>query len=328
MKKPTRTALGRGLSALISKPAVSIVPSQDNLARMIPEPAEEALENEGSRQQMTPGEAIRFVPISSIIPNPAQPRKIFVETEIKELAESIKNMGVLQPIIVRPASNEISGKYEIVAGERRWRACQIAGIEKVPVIIKSLSNWESLEIALVENVQRQNLNPVDEAGAYQALMDQYSLTQQDVADRIGKDRTTVANCIRLLKLSSEALNLLRDGMLSTGHAKALLQVKDPQAQARIAKKVVAEDLSVRALENLTAQAAVLEGQKQPAHKERASARNAHGAGKHRFPELVDKLRTALGTKVSILHQKSGRGKIEVEYFSEEDLDRLVEKLCE
>ncbi len=331
MKKHTRAALGRGLSALISKPAVSIVPPSDNLARKLEVPISQpdvAAAPDLERASPKIGdETVHYLNIAAIHPNPSQPRKVFSDLELKELAESVKNMGVLQPVIVRPTSPDTTDSFEIVAGERRWRACQLAGLEKIPVIIKNLSNWESLEIALVENVQRQDLNPVDEANAYQALMDQYSLTQQDVAERIGKDRATVANFVRLLKLAPDVLELLSSGQLSTGHAKALLQLKDPAAQARIAKKVVAEDLSVRALENLTAQAAVLEGQKEAAHKKRTDANSDSHPDRVTFPDLIDRLRLTLGTKVSIQHSKTGRGKIEIEYFSTEELDRLIDQLC-
>lgn len=272
------------------------------------------------------GERIQFLDISKVQANPAQPRKIFLDSEIRELADSIRNMGVLQPIVVR-SSKEQDGVFEIVAGERRFRASKMAGLTAIPAIIKELSDWESLEIALVENVQRAELNPVDEAQAYQKLMDQYSLSQEAVAERIGKERTTVANLVRILKLHPEVLKLVRDAKLSLGHAKALLAVKDTSAQFSLAKKCLEEGLSVRAVEALASTAAVLDGQKRAAlHGKDLSIAGRLQSSNQSFPDVLERLRRALGTKVLIRHNKSGRGKIEIEYFSEVELERLVEKI--
>ena len=315
-KRSGRKALGRGLSSLISNPVVSLTEYQEE------QPQVESIQE----PQPADDRGSIFVSIQTIEPNPSQPRKSFDDQDIAELASSIKDKGVLQPLIVRPVSPGSRDKFQIVAGERRWRACQSAGIEQVPVIIKELSDWESLEIALIENVQRENLNPIDEAEAYQQLMDQYSLTQSDVAGRVGKDRATIANYIRLLKLHPEARDLVRTGELAVGHAKAVLSVKESAAQLRIAKRAVEEGLSVRALEALASQAAVLDGSKKAALKGKRGI-SGQTPARSVFPELDDKLRKTLGTKVSIRHQKkTGRGKIEIEYFSEEELDRLVDVL--
>jgi ParB family chromosome partitioning protein len=323
--KKGRVALGRGLSALISTPPVSIktgtaVVSSDSLA---PETSLSA-----SSIKIETQNGLRLIDRTQIIPNPAQPRKVFEEQDLNELADSIKLMGVLQPLIVRPATGDAQGKFEIVAGERRWRASERAGISQVPVIIKDLGDLESLEIAMVENVQRANLNPIEEAKGYQRLMDEFSLSQQAVADRVGKDRATVANILRINKLPEEVQNLLSSGALSVGHAKVLLALKDNRAQVSLAKKAVEDSLSVRALELLVSQSAPLEGSKRAAMHglEGGIVGKNHKRGLSAFPDIVDQLRRKLGTKVIIKHQANGRGRIEIEYFSEAELGRIVDSL--
>jgi len=332
-KTKGRMALGRGLSALISSPVVPITQAKATPELRTVGSAAVAKHTEDGVPQnsdATPQtEGVTFLKRSQIIPNPAQPRKVFSPEDLKELSDSIKNLGVLQPVLVRPAKGNNEGKYEIVAGERRWRAAEMAELMQLPVIIKELSDWESLEIALVENVQRANLNPVEEALGYQNLVNQYSLSQQDVADRIGKDRATVANIIRILKLPPEVQNLVSDNSISLGHAKALLSVKDPRAQISLAKKAVEDGLSVRGLEFLVSQSAPLDGSKQAA----LMGKSVGIAGSKRaitsFPDIVEKIRRRLGTKVLIKHQaKTGKGRIEIEYFSEEELQRLVDLLAE
>jgi ParB family chromosome partitioning protein len=322
--KKGRVALGRGLSALISTPAVPLRQTSDSQSVETDSSdlasAASALKSEASVDP-------RFLDRALIIPNPAQPRKVFEERDLAELVESIKTLGVLQPVMVRPAKGENAGKYEIVAGERRWRASERAGLSQVPVIIRELTDLESLEIALVENVQRANLNPIEEAKGYQNLMDQFSLSQQEVADKVGKDRATVANILRIVKLPDEVQALLSSGALTLGHAKALLGVKDARAQVSFAKKAVEEDLSVRSLETLVSQSAPLDGSKRAAMfglEEGIAGKNKKGGTA--FPDIVDQLRRKLGTKVMIRHQNNGRGRIEIEYFSEAELGRIVESL--
>jgi ParB family chromosome partitioning protein len=358
IKKFPRVALGRGLSSLISKPPVAIQHYQGQAALAV-EPAEEHespvfqpinaqdaaavspegefisqnLKNTVARENpKSDDDQPHHIAIERIIPNPDQPRKVFDDGELKELSESIRQSGVLQPVLVRPSRTHETDagekKYEIVAGERRWRASQLAGLTFIPAIIKDLSDWESLEIALVENVQRANLNPIEEAQAYQRLMDRYSLGQQDVADRIGKDRVTVANLLRILKLAPEVLKLVQIGKLGLGHAKVLLAVKDQTAQQSLAKKVIEDGLSVRATEQLISQAMVLDGQSSPALRGKELGISGTRSVSGQFPEILDRLRKALGTKVSLKHHHSGRGKIEVEYFSEAELERLIDQICE
>ena len=318
-----RKALGRGLSALISTPPVPIherpaerpavfyeAPASSSAARHLAVEAEPAPAVEG----------LQYVDISLIVSNPHQPRQQFSEAELKELSASITALGVLQPIVVRPMAHADKERcYEIVAGERRWRAAKMAGIDQVPVIVKELSDRESLEIAIVENVQRDDLNPMEEAQAYQRLLDEYNLTQQELSTRVGKDRASVANYLRLLKLPAEIGELVREEKLSMGHAKAILTVREPNVQRSLAKKVVDEQLSVRKLEEIVSRVVVLESARREGRARSDLPRV--------FPEVTDRLRQALGTKVSIQHHRSGKGRIEVSYFSEEELDRLVELLC-
>ncbi|MCO6431279.1 MAG: ParB/RepB/Spo0J family partition protein [Deltaproteobacteria bacterium] len=331
MKKNTRTALGRGLSSLISTPAVSIAPSafKSNAAEAVSGNEEDFdVSKEGGGFEIGSAigdKAIRFLDIELIENNTAQPRQEFNEQELAELAESIKSLGVLQPVIVRPPKG-VSGKFEIVAGERRWRAAKIAQLRKIPVIVKEIDDRQSLEIALVENIQRSALNPIEEAQAFEKLMTEFSLSQKEVAERVGRDRASVANFLRLLKLPDEVISHIKDGKLSMGHAKAILSIREPAAQLSLARKVISEGISVRALEAIIARVVVLDTGK--ASRKRRGGEG--GSDKYRtaaFPEVMDRLRRTLGTKVNIYHHPSGRGRIEIEYFSEQELDRLVDTVC-
>jgi ParB family chromosome partitioning protein len=305
LKKNTRSALGRGLSALVSSvPAVPVVPQQAP-ANATDVPTEKPLAG------------VTFLPLAELRPNPTQPRTHFSEQEVAELAESIKVLGVLQPILVRRYNNE----YQIVAGERRFRAATRAGLTQVPVIIKELDERQTLEIALVENVQRQNLNPLEEAKGYQRLMDEFSLSAQEVAERVGKDRATVANLVRILRLPVGVQEMVADGRISVGHAKAILTVKEPSAQTNLANKVIAEALSVRALEAIVSRVVVFDTAKK-SNDEKDVKKSRESAV---YPELEERLRNAIGTKVSIHRTKQG-GSIELHFFSDAELDRLVEIL--
>jgi len=319
LKKPIRKALGRGLSSLISTPAVTVIPSvPGSTIPTIPEDSISDNKDILRSEQATFNEQLKdllYVDIEKITNNISQPRQNFKETELAELASSITTHGVLQPIIVRPLDD---GRFEIVAGERRWRAAKIANLTQVPVIIKKLDDKESYELAIIENVQRDDLNPIEEAKAYQHLADKYSPTQQDISERVGKDRTTITNMMRILRLPQEVIQLIQDKKLSMGHAKAILAVKEPSVQKHLAKKVIAENLSVRKLEEIVARVVVLDDDRRDNHK---------ALNKTSFPEITDRLRKALGTKVIIRHQKNGKGKVELSYFSEDELDRLVEIIC-
>lgn len=316
-KKQQRRALGRGLSALISSREVPVQPPhEDSLSPKLESRANLAIAPAQSTEAEDElDERVRYLPISQIEPNPSQPRNHFADEELSELAESIKVLGVLQPILIRELA---SSRYEIVAGERRWRAAQLAKLQEIPAIIREFDDCHALEVALVENIQRCNLNPVEEARAYQALIDDFSLAQQQVADRVGKNRASVSNYLRLLKLPPDVLDMVANGSLSMGHAKAILTVKEPAAQMNLAHKCLDENLPVRALEEIVSRVVVLE----PKRRQRKT-----GKGNGAFPEITDRLRETLGTKVIIKHsKKTGRGKIEIEYYSEQELDRLSELL--
>ena len=316
VKKQPRKALGRGLSSLISSPAVAINHVAAPQLHIQQNKEGKNLTKEKVANIKENPNGLTFVDIEKIVRNEKQPRQIFNEQELNELAQSIKSHGVLQPIIVRKTKGD---QYEIVAGERRWRAAKLAKISQLPVIIKNLSNKESYELAIIENIQRNDLNPIEEAKAYKHLSVEYSLTQEEIAERVGKERSTVTNLIRILSLNEDVTNLIADKKLSLGHAKVLLAVKEPQIQKNLAKKVIDENLSVRKLEEIVSRVVVLGKDKRDSHK---------SLDKTSFPDITDRLRKALGTKVIIRHHKAGNGKIELSYFSEDELDRLVGILCE
>jgi len=311
LKKNQRMALGRGLSALVSSAApVAATPPP---TQVLPQHAENTAEVSEPAPTLEPTSGVQYVDIARISANPEQPRVDFPEQEIAELSESIKAFGILQPILVRPWQ----GSYQIVAGERRFRASQRAGLTQVPVLIKELSDRETFEVALVENVQRLNLNPLEEARGYQRLMDEFNLNAQEVAARVGKDRATVANLVRILRLPTAVQEYLREGIITVGHAKAILTVKEPAAQTSLAQKVIDESLSVRALEAIVSREVVLEEPKKPRAGKRIEA--------SQFPEIEERLRNALGTKVTIRRSKKG-GAVELHFFSDSELDRLIDIL--
>lgn len=260
------------------------------------------------------GEVIE-IEIGKIVPNEHQPRKIFKDEPLMELAASIREKGVLQPIIVARLGD---GTFRIVAGERRWRASRHAGLKKIPALVKEVSSQDSIEIALIENIQREELNAIETADAFQTLMHDFSLTQEALSARVGKDRATVANYLRILKLPEEIKALINDGSLSLGHAKALLSLDSRLKQLETSSKIVHEGLSVRAAEALCAD---LNKKQPPATAEKRAKKEMK-----KLPEvadLEDKLIQALGTKVRLQH-KGKRGKIEIDYYSLDELDRLLE----
>ena len=330
-----KNVLGRGLSSLVSaQPQPVRLPNnsaalkapaevdksamETNVVSMV-KTKEVALEDGGSSK-------VSYIPVADIAPGQFQPRQEFSETEIKELSNSIQNHGLLQPVLVRKNKAGASTQYELIAGERRWRAAQMAGLLEIPALVKVLSDQESLEIAIVENVQRNDLNPLEEALAYQRLMNEFALTQEGVAQKVGKERATVANLLRLLKLAPEVQEMLRSEQLSTGHAKALLTIKEAAAQISLARKVVSESLTVRNLENVISRVVVLDTGTRKATEQIERANSAADASSA-FPEVIERLRNALATKVTLKHKKSGSGSIEIQYHSENELDRLVESLC-
>jgi ParB family chromosome partitioning protein len=262
---------------------------------------------------------IWMLPIDRLAPNTQQPRQIFAQDGLRDLTASIKEKGILQPIVARRLSER---QFEIIAGERRWRAAQAAGLHEVPVILKKVTEQDSLELAIIENIQRENLNPMEEADAFEHLMHEYDLTQQEIADKLGKERATVANTLRLLNLAPEVKAFVRNNELSAGHAKVLLSIEDKGAQAEAAKEVVAQKLSVRATEKLVA-------------KTKASRRATAGGSTalnldvpQRLVEgLSTELQKLLGTKVTIDYADS-KGKLSIHFYSDDQLTQVVEKLRE
>ena len=255
-----------------------------------------------------------LVKIAMVEPNGGQPRKNFDEDSLMELAESIRQFGLLQPILVQDKKDH----YEIIAGERRWRAAKIAGLKEIPVIIKELTDQEVVEISLIENIQRENLNPIEEAQAYKRLLTEFNLKQDEVAERVSKSRTAVTNSMRLLKLCDEVQQMVVNEMLTTGHARALLAIEDAEEQYRIAQKVFDEKLSVREVEKLVKS---LNKPEKPKKKENKSLTAI-------YQNLEEKLKESLGRKVSISSKENGNGKIEIEFYGHEDLDRLMEFLTQ
>jgi len=253
-----------------------------------------------------------LVKISKVEPNREQPRKFFDEDALQELADSIKQFGLLQPILVQDRKDY----YEIIAGERRWRAAKLAGLKEVPVIIKNYTEQEIVEIALIENIQREDLNPIEEAQAYKKLLTEFNLKQDEVAERVSKSRAAVTNSIRLLKLSEKVQQMVIDDMISTGHARALLAIEDPEQQYIIAQKIFDEKLSVRDIEKLV----------KDLHKTPKAKKLDDKAMQAIYQDIEEKLKQSLGTKVTISSKGKGAGKIEIEFYSHEDLDRLLEMI--
>lgn len=278
----TRKALGRGLGALLSA---------DRLA----------LANEETNE----------FPIDLIDPSASQPRSFFDGDKLAELAQSVRTNGIVQPLLIRKKGE----RFELIAGERRWRAAQLAGLTKVPAVIRDVSDEKVLEIALIENIQREDLNPIEEARAYRKLIDKVGLTQETVAEQVGRDRSYVTNYLRLLRLPEDLQHLLQAGKLTTGHARALLGVDQATVQRRIARKVIDQDLSVRATERLVKRAADLLPTRTVTSKRQSRDPNVQSA--------ENKLRRHLGTQVRIVrHANNQGGKIEVDFYSEADLERL------
>ena len=249
------------------------------------------------------------VKVSKIEPNKEQPRKNFDEDALIELAESIKQHGMLQPILVQ----ERKGYYEIIAGERRWRAAKLAGLKEVPVIIKKFSDQEIVEIALIENIQRENLNPIEEAIAYKRLLNEFNLKQDEVAERVSKSRTAVTNSMRLLKLDERVQQMVIEEKLSTGHARALLAIEDLELQYQTACKVFDESLSVREVEKL-----VKEMNRPKKEIKKPEINQAV------YDDMSEKLKQIMGTKVQILPKTNEKGKIEIEYYSGDELERIID----
>ena len=295
--------LGRGLDALIPNKAGGT--SKETVKR-----TRSTGKKEKTEAQEKPA-AERLVKIFSVEPNLNQPRRHFDEDALMELSESIKQYGVLQPLLV----SDKKDYFEIIAGERRWRAAKMAGLKEVPVVVKEFTDQEIVEISLIENIQREDLNPIEEAMAYKRLMEEFHLKQDEIADRVAKSRTAVTNSMRLLKLSSKVQEMVIADMISAGHARALLGISDETLQENTAMKVFDEKLSVRETEKL------VKNLVSPAKKEKTERNTAEDAI---YESLEEKMKGIMGTKVSIQRKKNNKGKIEIEYYSRDELERIID----
>ena len=266
-----------------------------------------------SKTETTEGkEPQTLVKITKVEPNREQPRKNFDEDALQELADSIKQFGLLQPILVQNRKDY----YEIIAGERRWRAAKLAGLKEVPVIIRNYTEQEIVEISLIENIQREDLNPIEEAQAYKRLLTEFHLKQDEVAERVSKSRAAVTNSIRLLKLNEEVQRMVVDEMISTGHARALLAVENPEEQYNLAQRIFDEKLSVRDVEKL------VKNLHKPAKPKKVDDKTMQVI----YQDIEEKLKQKLGRKVIVTSKGEGSGKIEIEFYNHEDLDRLLDVL--
>lgn len=303
--------LGRGLDALIpAKTAPTEKTSPKNTTDTSGENNQAASVQEKEAAVPTNGEMM--VKLSKVEPNRSQPRKQFNEDALLELSESIKQYGIIQPLLVSKKEDY----YEIIAGERRWRAAKIAGIKEIPVIVKEFTEQEVVEISLIENIQREDLNPVEEAMAYKRLMDEFGLKQDEIAERVSKSRTAVTNSMRLLKLSEKVRQMLIDEMISAGHARALLALPDKEIQENAAMKVFDEKLSVRETEKMVRH--ILEPSAKKLPKKRDTAEDAI------YESLEERMKGIMGTKVMIHRKRNNKGKIEIEYYSKDELERIID----
>ena len=294
--------LGRGLDAMISD---SSKPRQE----------EKKIEKSAAKEQGGDSkDKVIMVKIAQVEPSRKQPRKQFDEDALLELAESIKQFGVLQPLLVQKKEDY----YEIIAGERRWRASKLAGIKEIPVMVKDFSDQEAVEISLIENIQRENLNPIEEAAAYKRLMEEFHLKQDTIAERVSKSRTAVTNSMRLLKLDERVQQMLIDEMLTTGHARALLAIEDEDVQHTAAVKVFDEKLSVRETEKMVKE--ILNPHEKEKEKEKDRAQDLV------YEQLEEKIKGIIGSKVAIRRKSKDKGRIEIDYYSQEELERIVELL--
>jgi ParB family chromosome partitioning protein len=301
MSKP---ALGRGLGALLGSPPVTSKPAASPATHERPPTA---LSEDGGREK------VQEVSWDEVRPCPLQPRKDFPPESIEELAASIRENGIVQPLIVRRTASSL----ELIAGERRWRAAQVVGLKTVPVIVREADDRTVLQLALIENLQRENLNPIEEAQGYSQLVGQFQLTQEEVARRVGKSRAAVANALRLLRLDPSIQMLVRESRLSVGHAKVILGLDDPRQQVKAAERVVKEALNVRQTEGLVTR--LQEGSPREPKKRLAPETDAH------VSRLQDRLRERVGTKVR-LHYKAGKGSVDISFFSDDELERILQLL--
>ena len=291
--------LGKGLDSLIPKAIGDTSDKKDTIS---------------VQDEKKTNDSEQVIKITMIEPNREQPRKNFDEDALQELADSIKQFGLIQPILVQDRKDH----YEIIAGERRWRAAKIAGLKEVPVIIRDLTEQEIVEISLIENIQREDLNPIEEALAYKRLLTEFNLKQDEVAERVSKSRTAVTNSIRLLKLCGEVQQMIIDDMITTGHARALISIEDPEKQYMIAQKIFDEKLSVRDVEKL------MKDLNKPVKENKIPKKDEKL--EIIYGEIEEKIKQSLSTKVAISSKGNGSGKIEIEFYSHDDLEKITDKL--
>jgi ParB family chromosome partitioning protein len=292
MASAKRGGLGKGLDSLIANKVG-------------------AIENVEATRKPEPDKEVTFVKITKVEPNREQPRKKFDEDSLLELSESLKQYGILQPLLVQDKKDY----FEIIAGERRWRAAKMAGLKEIPVIIKELSDRETVEISLIENIQRENLNPIEEAMAFKRLLEEFHLKQDEVAERVSKSRTAVTNSMRLLKLDDRVQQMVVDDLLTTGHARALLAIPDNDKQYNLAQQIFDEKLSVRETEKLVKK---IQSQKPELPKMQNDKMSVF------YEDMEEKLKAIMGTKVAIHYKGNKKGKIEIEYYSSDELERIID----
>lgn len=302
-----KTGLGRGLDALF--PDKTVVAKSGTKEAKEKTTVHQKKKADSEQDKVSGGPMM--VKISSVEPDRQQPRKKFDEDALLELSESIKQYGVLHPLLV----SDKNGYYEIIAGERRWRAAKMAGLKEIPVVIKEFSAQEVVEISLIENIQREDLNPIEEALAYKRLIEEFHLKQDEIAERVSKSRTAVTNSMRLLKLAPKVQEMVIDEMISAGHARAILSISDAETQEMVALKVFDNKLSVRETEDLVRK--ILK----PSNKKEKVSNPAEDAI---YESLEEKMKGITGTRVFIHRKKNNKGKIEIEYYSREDLERIID----
>ena len=304
-----RTGLGKGLGAIFGDEVMESAAEEQEAKHQAK--SKKAQEPEKKEEDSDIGREL-MVKVTSIEPNREQPRKDFNEEAMGELAESMKVYGVLQPLLVQKKGDY----YEIIAGERRWRAAKLAGLKEVPVVIREYTKQQTMEIALIENVQREDLNAIEEAKAYQRLIQEFELKQEEIAARVGKSRVTITNSMRLLKLDERVQEMLIQNQITGGHARALLTVEEGELQYKLAGKIIAENLSVREIEKIVKS---LSKKKNPKEKNVEDESLALI-----FRDLEERMKSAMGTKVSINRKDKNKGRVEIEYYSESELERIVE----
>lgn len=304
-----RTGLGKGLGAIFGDEVMESAAEEQEAKHQAK--SKKAQEPETKEEDSDIGKEL-MVKVTSIEPNREQPRKDFNEEAMGELAESMKVYGVLQPLLVQKKGDY----YEIIAGERRWRAAKLAGLKEVPVVIREYTKQQTMEIALIENVQREDLNAIEEAKAYQRLIQEFELKQEEIAARVGKSRVTITNSMRLLKLDERVQEMLIQNQITGGHARALLTVEDGELQYKLAGKIIAENLSVREIEKIV---------KSLSKKKNPKEKNVEDESLTLiFRDLEERMKSAMGTKVSINRKDKNKGRVEIEYYSESELERIVE----